>query len=811
MPGELDTNLRRDPRPTFGRKRELAQIETAFDSRRVVTLVGPPGAGKSHLAHRWASERIGERSGGVWWCDLSAGAIDPADTMAAALGVHLDAEDPSAMLHGRGDTLVVLDNAESALAPCGSLVRALVERSASLELLITSREPLGVSAEHLVHIGPLPSNDAVELFLDRAAATGWAPEAPDRLLLDRLVNRLDGLPLAIELAAARLATLSLPELAKQLDRTLDVLGNERPATRELSLRAALQSSWDLLSEPERQALVDCTVFVDGFSLAAFERLSGQSHQLLEKLLRRSLVLADASEPRRFRMLESLRELALEQRAPKRDTGERHARYYHERAVALADKSSGPDAIATLDAFELDAANIIAAARWLTDKEPQTAAHTLAALYPLVEARGAPAGYLDALRTAVARSGEATLALVDTLRLEGRLAEAETLAASLDPSKDPLRYRMSRSELARQHGKNAEATALLEEALALAEEKLSGVIRSRLGYIAWEAGDIDSAEAHFSAALEQARKSGDERALGRELVYRGLVHLARGESGHAQRDFGRGRQIARRARDRRFEGRACLALGAALVDGGALADAEAPLREAIALFRLVGDLWGLSVGLGYLGVVQARRGEEQAEAALLESIALAERIGDRQLIFGSCVDEGFVDLMQARRATSTEAAVEALGRAKRRLRLADTAPDHSATLLSKRLLAREIELCEQEVGEAPKTPRAERVSRLLKLGPGCAWFETPDGERADIGRRRSLRRILAALADHHPNEASRELLIVAGWPEEKMTYASALRRLQVAIWTLRKLGLRDLIETEEDGYRLLDDLIVAREV
>jgi predicted ATPase/DNA-binding SARP family transcriptional activator len=322
-----------------GRDGDLAALQALMDGgATLVTLTGPAGIGKTSLALE-----LSRRDPGSLFVEL-APVTDPArvlPALGAALGVDADPGEPLldalAAELARSDRLLVLDNFEHLLdaVPAFGELRA---RTPGLRALVTSRYPLGLEGEHVMEVGPLAPGDGATLFVKRAGEAGWtepAGQEADRAVV-QLCLRLDGLPLAIELAAARLRHLSLSELSARLNRRLELLARDAPGLpeRQRSLRGALFSSWELLSEEERTAFARLGVFASGASLEAAEAVCGSDAlERISRLIDASLVRRVERHGRsRYLLLESMRAFALERLAERGD--EENARALH--AAAMLD-------------------------------------------------------------------------------------------------------------------------------------------------------------------------------------------------------------------------------------------------------------------------------------------------------------------------------------------------------------------------------------------------------------------------------------------------------------------------------------------
>src|SRR5215472_368441 len=307
-----------------GRKAELAAIGTLLDSARLVTTVGPPGVGKTRVSLRAAALAAGRYPGGVWLAELS-GVRDPAlvpATVAGCLG--LPGRDARAQLPAVLDylrerrLLLILDTCEHLVDACAAFAEGVLREAPGVTLLATSRQPLDVPGEHVYPVPPLPVPDQEELFARRAAAVvpGFAVTAANRADVIRLCERLDGIPLAIELAAGRLRALPLAELADRVESGFGVLtGDRRGASpRHQTLGTAADWSYDLCTPAEQALWARLSVFAGPFDMAAAEQVcadadlpGGAVVEALIGLVDKSVVLRDNAGGPRYRLLGALRE------------------------------------------------------------------------------------------------------------------------------------------------------------------------------------------------------------------------------------------------------------------------------------------------------------------------------------------------------------------------------------------------------------------------------------------------------------------------------------------------------------------------
>ncbi|MFF2851583.1 BTAD domain-containing putative transcriptional regulator [Streptomyces sp. NPDC058001] len=390
-------NLRARLTSFVGRESDIDVIRADLGRARLITLLGPGGAGKTRLsqeAAESAAQDCRDLPDGVWLAELAP--VDNPDDVPEAVLTALGARET--VLRGAGAEemrvaadrygesplsrlaehcaqrrmLLILDNCEHVVAAAAHLAAHLLERCPGLTVLATSREPLGVPGELLRPVEPLPQPVALRLFADRAAAAhpGFRVEdAPDDVA--EICRRLDGLPLAIELAAARLRMLTPRQIADRLDDRFRLLtsGARTVLPRQQTLRAVVDWSWDLLDEPERTVLRRLSVFAGGCDLAAAEAVSGPAAlEALGSLVDKSLVVAApaADGAMRYRLLETVAEYArerLDEAGDRRDTEHAHLVHYRELARTTDPELRGPRQLAAIDRFTTEYENLRTALRY----------------------------------------------------------------------------------------------------------------------------------------------------------------------------------------------------------------------------------------------------------------------------------------------------------------------------------------------------------------------------------------------------------------------------------------------------------------
>ena len=379
-------NLKPEITSFIGRESEVAEVEAAVRAHRLVTLTGVGGVGKTRLATEVAARLADEFPDGVWFFELAAVA-DPAavpDAVAAVLGITQQpgksvSESVAAALEGRV-RLLVFDNCEHVLDAAADLVEAILAQSSTVRIVATSREGLGIGDEQL---WPVPSLDigsaAVELFVERArnvAPRFEIADADEAGAVVEICRRLDGIPLAIELAASRMASMTASEVRDRLDQRFRLLvGSRRGLARHHTLRHAVQWSYDLLGDAEKYLLARCSVFASGFDLESACAVAGSEDDfatldLLDALVRKSLLVADRSSGRtRFSMLETIRQFAEEQLVAggeASDARAAHARYFAGRETNVLALWDSPRQREAYDWFTAELANLRTAFRWAAD-------------------------------------------------------------------------------------------------------------------------------------------------------------------------------------------------------------------------------------------------------------------------------------------------------------------------------------------------------------------------------------------------------------------------------------------------------------
>ncbi|MCV7400418.1 LuxR family transcriptional regulator [Mycobacterium fragae] len=603
-----------------GREAEMREVAELLAENRLVTLTGAGGVGKTRLAVQLATQMAGEFADGVWYVDL-APITDPdvvPTAVARALGLPdqpgCSTMDTVTRFVADRHMLVVLDNCEHLLDASASLVVALLGAGEKLTLLATSRETIGVAGEMGWRVPSLSLTDeAVELFTDRArhVRPGFAVTDENIAVLTDICQRLDGLPLAIELAAARVRALSLTEIADTLhDRFRLLTGGSRSAVRrQQTLRASVDWSHALLTQSERVLFRRLAAFMGGFDLDAAQAVAGsgdvERYQVLDQLtllVDKSLVVADDSRDRtRYRLLETVRQYALEKLG---ESGEadavrsRHRDYYTSMAAAV-DAPAGSDYEQHVDRAELEFDNLRAAFDWSRENSDIELALTLASsLQPLWFARGRVHegfAWCDAVVTdEVAQDPDLPAAIV---------ARALSDKAMLDSA-----------------ARGTPNVNQAHQALALARDigDAGVLVRALVAYGLTAAHNAELAGQYFAEATELARRSDDKWRLAQILGWQAHVALLFGDPIAARVAAEEGRDIAAAIGDA-FNSRHCrTCLGLAQMLESDIAGALTQFRAVAAEATAAHDGILAAGNLAHQASALAWRGDGEAAMAAAEA-------------------------------------------------------------------------------------------------------------------------------------------------------------------------------------------------
>jgi predicted ATPase len=828
-------------RPVFGRSEELARLTQAFaQGARILTIVGPGGMGKTCLAQAAA-----ERFSAPLFVDLAS--ARSTSTVLSTLLRALDLRPSSSPARNRervlaalaGRSLLVLDNAERALDEVAELGPAL---ASVLPVVITSRESLRIPEETVLELGPLGTEAQRQMLLARtqAARAGASPSPEEQALLEEIARDLEGIPLALELAGSRLGVMSAATFASKLHRRFDLLVSSQRGgdPRHRTLRAALDASFELLSEDEQRVLAFISTCAGGFDLAAAEALldgllpAALVIAAVEGLQQKSWLVRKLNGPElRFELYETLRGYAEERL---RERGEhtaaitRHAEHYLRLA---ARESPARERDNLLAAFSQDNLQSELRARALLALE-----ETLSA----TESSRVHRGLLDRLR------GQPGLSPEQEARLTLARARASDKSGEAGPARAELR------EARRQAQRTSDRRLRLEIATA----------EITFGYMH---GATRGAVARGRRIARWAAPIGAPKDQARFLIELGVaLHMA-GEREEALRRYEEALRVAETAQDHDQIGRALACLGFLKQDRGALVEAEAAYQRALKIHDALGNRDVRGVVLGYLGNLERRKGRSaSAERYYQRALGDLERIDDRPWIAVVRMDLGLLHLDQGRyaaaeteltRASSELAQIghpelEAMTHSALSIAVASLG-DHARAepllarakvLLSAGSRAGFVALhaawMELERAGAPAVSAARAVlsahashlgsddylrlaSQLLERSLARyeapelqsvfdrqgAYFALPGQGRVELEG--PLRRVLAALLHARVETPGAPISVQAlartGWPDEQILEAAAKNRVRVAIATLRSLGLRAALHTRGDGYLIPEEL------
>lgn len=623
--------------PLLGRGHELDHLDTLVDSEaRLITLLGPGGIGKTRLAMAFAARRAGE--GETRTCDLTQAdrGIALVEAVAKTLGVTLTGGQESGTerigraLYERDEVLLVLDNLEQVAEEAGAILTRWLEAAPGLTILCTSRVQLAVPAEVLMQLDPLDILDAVDLLVDRASRAG-ATNLTDRVALQHIAARLDGMPLALEIAAARLTLLTPADLVQRLDARLDV--SHGAAGRHATLRKTIDWSWDLLDPVEKSAFAQCAVFQQSFTVSAAEAVLhlGSGAPTVEVVLgrlRRHSLLRTVS-PGRLGMYETLREYATERLTRSHQHAavvEAHRRWCVDLASDRSDAHWRGVYDAASDARVLrEVPDVLVAIDRSLPHHVDEALAMLRCLPPKTQRSNGVGTTLDrydrvirAARAALDPTtvGRALLARATACRFFGRIDDAERDLAEvdLDAIDDALlrgRVVGDRGVLRAYRGNTRGAEQPFMDAVEILDgaglHTAAGIYRGNLAAIMMMMGRLEDAEGHLLDALD-ALNGAAPVAPARVRSNLGNLYVILGRPDQADRHYSEAERLARMSENPTLMAQLIGARAGQLLEVGNLAGAGATARHAIDINRRINNVRTVGNTQTILGCVTMERGE-----------------------------------------------------------------------------------------------------------------------------------------------------------------------------------------------------------
>ncbi len=649
----LDASRHNLPAPTtsfIGREKEKAEIKQAISAHRLITLTGSGGTGKTRLSLQVAADLLDQFADGVWFVEL-APLTDPSlipQTMLSAL----EASEPQdktitqALIERvRGKKLLlILDNCEHLIEAIAKLVETLLSNAPELKIIASSREALGVQGEmawhvpsmslpdakHSISLDELSRLEAVRLFTERAtlAKPRFQLTKDNAPFVTQICVRLDGIPLAIELAAARVRALSVEQIAARLDDRFHLLtgGSRTALPRQQTLRAMIDWSFNLLSEQEKQLLRRLAVFVGGWTLEAAEQVCGGEGNvpvdgggldvidLLTHLVDKSLVnMEESAGDVRYRMLETTRQYAREMLMMSEETRtfrNQHLDYFLKYAETAQPELRGRRQAEWMSLLETEHDNLRAALEWSQETRPELGLRIGAALIDFWDTRGfltEARRWLDAM-------------LQKTTHLD-------PVPAHVDAMLGAMAFAVRQSDL-------EVSKILLDDGLALARkiDYRAGIARGLLArgvVVEYFEGNLEKAEGHYIEALGIYRQTSDKLSIGQALGPLASCALKRYDFSRAESLYRESLSLFREVENEREIAGALENLAEVALDRRKYADAHSFAEESLSLYRTLEDKHGIATALRARGIAAHNEVNlHQALSSCEESAGIFRELGDR---------------------------------------------------------------------------------------------------------------------------------------------------------------------------------------
>lgn len=723
---EFRNNLPRQLTSFIGRETEMAEVKQLLSRTRFLTLTGAGGCGKTRLFLQVAADLLEEYPDGVWLVEL-ASLSEPSlvpETIAAALNVHEQAGKPIALtlteaLHAR-KMLLVLDNCEHLLNACAQMADALLRSCPHIKLLTTSRQGLGIAGEQTYRVPSLSLPDpalplvldrlhqyeSVRLFLERAVYhhSTFTLTPQNMTAVVSICTHLDGIPLALELAAARVGALSVEEINRRLNDRFHLLtgGNRAAIPRHRTLRALIDWSYDLLDEREKILLNRLSVFAGGWTLDAAERVCPGANggadvmldewdmlDLLTSLFDKSLVVADISEKAtRYHLLETVREYAAEHLTQSGESEELH-RKHRDYFLALAEEANpklqGPEQQTWMERLEIEHDNLRAAIAWSQPREGEAEAEMrlAAALHRFWDVRGYWSEGRRHLEKAAAReeSQQPTFARAQALGVIGWLAYRQgDYAVTRDYCEQALAINRTVGNrhgeafnlntlglVAQAQGDSAVARACQEQALAINRATGNRIGEAfnlnHLGMMAQEEGDYTTARACYEQALALSRAIGNRTGEAFNLNNLGLLAKELGDYETAHNCLDQALTINREMGNRAGEAHNLSALGRIAASQAEMERARFLQVKSLRIRQQLGSVPQIAESLEAFATLATLQGQATTAVLLFGAAeALRESIGTSLLSNERGEYENHMAILRSALAPSVFAETWAIGRA-----------------------------------------------------------------------------------------------------------------------------------------------------
>lgn len=861
MPAPLKGNAALSPSPLVGRQREVAAITgLVSDGARRITIVGPGGIGKTRLLRELlalqAEAFSAHGGGGAWLVEAAHAQTVPelCAQIAATLRLRsVDGRDPIGAI-GRAlrrldRVLVGLDNLEQLGDHARAAVAAWEQAAPAAQFLVTTRIAPAIEDAHVWALDPLGAADALQLFIARVRAIHPQLELEGAVAPDvaEIVRRGDGVPLAIELAAARAKVLTLAQIRERLCDPLRLLVRAHDEGRHSSMRRTIADSVAVLPEWVRPAVAALGVFAGDVELDAVTQVLASTGidaaGALEVLCDHGLVVRALDRGAwvgRFLAFEPVRQFAREV-ADEQGTASvfalAHARWYAAWARALIPTwATDPDAARTLVARHLD--NVIAAVRVAvaTPAMYSASAELVLAIDPHLAVLGQHRRRVELLtavrqvQPADAIETELRLARGSALRelgdLEAAAAEwerVETLATA--PPRVAALAAARRAELVEIDGRTDHAQAMLRRALAVvvtarsaADRLAEAEVHARLGHVLRREGQLAEANTAANLALGLFAEGRQRDGMAAMLYEVAVIAMFRNDAEAAERGFAQSLSLATEIGARMQVAASRLGLGILAQARGDFDRAIGMLAESAREFRDLGHLHREGSALYSLAAAYLERGDlPQALIVHGQAVVCIDAVGAARYqallaALAALLRTGLGDPTSARAALAVAEAAEARCRRERslravldmvRLRLEEGDPLPAVRALAESVPGDDPQLFARLIAAAQGAPPRGPRARWIRITASGDVQLSDRAASIEIARRLPLRRILGALAERRtaaPGEAvSLDDLVAAGWPGERIRADAAINRIHVALSTLRRLGLRDVILSAEHGY------------